>query len=189
MITRCRSSQVAALIAALALTGCGGAAPAAKSAEEEPLPSTSEETLDMIDRSENELRFALGEPVSRALGAPEQPSAYPQPLPGTQPPPPTGAPSPSPPAPPVPPAPIVQAEASKRPAADKDTGASAPSAASTPTNDPCSSACRALASMERATVHLCTLAGSADARCEGARARVQSARARVRAQCPSCAGD
>jgi hypothetical protein len=42
--------------------------------------------------------------------------------------------------------------------------------------------------MERATTHLCSLAGDADTRCEGARGRVKSASARVHAECPACAG-
>lgn len=53
--------------------------------------------------------------------------------------------------------------------------------------DPCATACSALASMERATVHLCGLAGEGDHRCEDARARVRSATDRVRASCPACA--
>jgi hypothetical protein len=53
--------------------------------------------------------------------------------------------------------------------------------------DPCSSACAALASMSRATEHLCGLAGNSDARCEDARTRVRSAEGRVRAACPVCA--
>ena len=53
--------------------------------------------------------------------------------------------------------------------------------------DPCATACTALASMERATMHLCGLAGESDQRCEDARARVKSATGRVRASCPMCA--
>jgi hypothetical protein len=52
---------------------------------------------------------------------------------------------------------------------------------------PCATACRALASMGRATEHLCGLAGESDQRCAGARARVKSATDRVQAQCPGCA--
>jgi hypothetical protein len=53
--------------------------------------------------------------------------------------------------------------------------------------DACSTACSALASMERATLHLCGLAGESDRRCGEARSRVQSATTRVRASCPVCA--
>ena len=55
-------------------------------------------------------------------------------------------------------------------------------------SDPCSTACTALASMERAATHLCGLAGAADNRCTSARERVKNATARVQAACPACAG-
>ncbi|MBK8257650.1 MAG: hypothetical protein IPK82_33890 [Polyangiaceae bacterium] len=51
--------------------------------------------------------------------------------------------------------------------------------------DPCFSACRALASMERAANHLCGLAGESDSMCTNARDRVKNASARVSASC-SC---
>lgn len=52
----------------------------------------------------------------------------------------------------------------------------------------CQSACRALASMERATTHLCSLADQDDdrRRCEDARRRLSEARNRVRAACGAC---
>jgi len=82
-----------------------------------------------------------------------------------------------------------KAPASKTPAdqphtekADKNEEAEAPRQV-----DPCGSACAALASMSRATEHLCGLAGNGDARCEDARARVRTADGRVRAACPACA--
>ena len=49
--------------------------------------------------------------------------------------------------------------------------------------NPCATACRALASMQRATDHLCGLAGDSDARCTGARDRVRGARERVTSSC------
>jgi hypothetical protein len=54
----------------------------------------------------------------------------------------------------------------------------------------CALACRALASMERALVHLCALATSTEdqARCEEARRRLLDARDRVRRACGSCPG-
>jgi outer membrane protein TolC len=57
----------------------------------------------------------------------------------------------------------------------------------------CASACRALASMERATGHLCALAraaGSQDdrSRCDEATAKVLEARVRVRSTCGTCEG-
>lgn len=186
MFTRRRPLSIAALLAALALAACGGAAPPAESPAQEPLPPTPEGTLDILDRSENELRLALGEPVSRAFGAPQKPGPAPDSTPGAQPQVTTEA---SPPPRPPQPSPTTQSGDMKRPARAQDADASAPSASTTRTNEPCSNACRALASMERATEHLCTLAGSADARCGDARSRVQSARARVHAQCPACSGD
>ncbi len=51
------------------------------------------------------------------------------------------------------------------------------------TSDPCLSACRALASMTRATTHLCDLTGDADQRCDNARTRLRSARERVEGSC------
>jgi hypothetical protein len=52
----------------------------------------------------------------------------------------------------------------------------------------CESACRALASMERATTHLCSLADQPDdqRRCDDARQRLLAARTRVRAACGTC---
>jgi len=52
----------------------------------------------------------------------------------------------------------------------------------------CDSACRALASMETATVHLCSLADQPDdqRRCDDARQRLTVARGRVRAACGTC---
>ncbi len=52
----------------------------------------------------------------------------------------------------------------------------------------CEAACRALASMERATSHLCSLAEEPDdqRRCEDARLRLTTARGRVRAACGGC---
>lgn len=52
----------------------------------------------------------------------------------------------------------------------------------------CGSACRALASMERATGHICTLASdeSDRRRCEDAKAKVARARDRIRSSCGTC---
>jgi predicted lipid-binding transport protein (Tim44 family) len=52
----------------------------------------------------------------------------------------------------------------------------------------CESACRALASMDRATTNLCSLADERDdqRRCDDARQRLAAARARVRAACGAC---
>lgn len=52
----------------------------------------------------------------------------------------------------------------------------------------CGSACRALASMERATGHICNLASdeSDRRRCEDAKAKVARARDRIRSSCGTC---
>jgi hypothetical protein len=52
----------------------------------------------------------------------------------------------------------------------------------------CTSACRALGSMERATGHLCDLASDADdrQRCEDAKSVVLKAREKIRGTCRSC---
>ena len=39
--------------------------------------------------------------------------------------------------------------------------------------DPCATACRALASMQRSAAHLCSLAGEGDGRCEDARGTIR----------------
>jgi hypothetical protein len=54
----------------------------------------------------------------------------------------------------------------------------------------CTSACRALASLERATGHLCDLATAIEDRrkCEDAKTRVYLARDKIRASCGSCPG-
>jgi hypothetical protein len=54
----------------------------------------------------------------------------------------------------------------------------------------CTTACRALGSMERATAHLCALASSGDDQgtCQDARSKVLSGRDRVRTSCGECPG-
>lgn len=69
---------------------------------------------------------------------------------------------------------------------DQPTAPKGAADASELATDGCALACRALASMERATDHLCGLAGDADERCTGARGRVERARERVAASCPTC---
>jgi len=53
----------------------------------------------------------------------------------------------------------------------------------------CASACKALASMERATDHLCAAAASEDDRksCADAQKKLASSRERVRSECGECA--
>lgn len=53
-------------------------------------------------------------------------------------------------------------------------------------SSPCETACRALASMNRAMTHICTLAGEDSDSCTNARERVRSATERVRQSCSEC---
>jgi hypothetical protein len=54
----------------------------------------------------------------------------------------------------------------------------------------CTTACRALGSLERATARLCDLAEADEdkQRCEDAKKKLRSARDRVRAACTTCPG-
>lgn len=170
MITCERSSAAPLALLSLVLSACGGSALSGGAYPQEPLPATADGTMDALDRAESDLRLALGGAPSGAPVAPSYAQAPGQPE----------AARPAPPAPP--PSPSVQAEPrDERPS----SVASGPTALS---SDPCANACRALASMARATTHLCSLAGDADARCEGARTRVKNAGARVHAECPACSG-
>lgn len=57
-----------------------------------------------------------------------------------------------------------------------------------PPEDPCATACKALASMTSAASRLCDIAGQGDDRCTNAKTRVQKATSRVHAACPACSG-
>jgi len=173
----CPAARAAVTLAVLALAGCGGAAtpepasPAAagRAAEVASAPPASPDDAAVdLDRAEAELLAALGQPQQSYAQAP---GASPQ----------AGAAQPAQPAPaPAPP------PTSATPSVDGDSPKSA-QRAETSSASPCTTACRALASMERAAEHLCDLSGSDDTRCDSARARVKSATERVYAQCPSCA--
>jgi hypothetical protein len=154
--------------ATVALVGCGSAAPhpeapampaSSMAAAEMSAASSTEEALDAIERAEAELQGALDQRTSAPQFA-EPPGA----------PPPSDAASAKP----------ATGEASTM---KKNVDAQPTSSPA----DPCEIACRALASMERAAVHLCGLSGESDPRCEGALTRVKSASGRVEAQCPRCA--
>jgi len=173
-------SRLLAALAFLALpliaggvTGCGGAMPAgaAKSVSGDGASSVEDATA-AVDHAERALDQLLG-PASTALaqGAAPQAAAPPPP-----PPPPVVAPT-------APPAPSASSEARKLDGDDREAPRQPGGA-----TDACATACSALASMERATTHLCELAGDDDSRCASARARVQRASGRVRAACPVCSG-
>jgi hypothetical protein len=178
MNTRSLTAAATLALLSLVLTACGGSALSGGAYPQEPLPATADGTLEVLDRAENDLRLALGQaPGGSPMTTGDAPTA-----PKASPP----APSPGPPPPPAspPPSPSAQAESSPRDERPSSVAAG-PTALS---SDPCANACRALASMERAATHLCSLAGDTDARCEGARTRVKSASARVHAECPACSG-
>jgi hypothetical protein len=80
-----------------------------------------------------------------------------------------------------------------RVAKDGDRGLAAGAAPVSPQYDsasssPCETACRALASMNRAATHLCNLAGQESESCSNARERLRAATERVRQSCSECAG-
>lgn len=150
----------------------------ASAREEAPLPDTIDGTLARLDSAEAELARVYGpapayayaqppgqESVSQGgLGAPPQQQAQP-----------------------LVPAPTATAA---RPAPQDEARkaeAQAPTDSAAPTDDPCVTACRALASMRRATGHLCDLTGSNDPRCASAQDRVTSAGGRVQQHC-TCGG-
>jgi hypothetical protein len=183
------------LLAALAvpLAACGAApmvaAPAgAKAAEAAPAqagvaaspPKTVDEALAELDRAEGDVTRALG--VGRRFAeAPGRagPSAHGEedkrkerPVPA--------APQP---ASPPPPSATAGGDRAPRDHADEDDHGNAVTLSQA---SPCVTACRALASMERAVEHLCGLAGASDSRCESARTRARTAAERVRSGCPAC---
>lgn len=75
------------------------------------------------------------------------------------------------------------AEERGRPGGD----AAAQSAGMGASSSPCETACRALASMNRAATHICALAGDESDSCTNARERVRAATERVRQSCSECA--
>jgi hypothetical protein len=178
MTTTCSLTALAPLaLLSLVLTACGGSALSGGAYPQE-LPTTADATLEVLDRAENDLRLALGPTPGAAVTGAATTAPRPSPL----------SPSAAPPPPPASPAPSPSATAQPEAAGRDDRPSSVASGPTALSSDPCANACRALASMERATTHLCSLAGDTDARCEGARGRVKSASARVHAECPACSG-
>jgi len=171
MIKHCLRAAALLLLAG-AIASCGGAAVSGAKAPYEEDLATPDAALAALDRAEASLGLALG---ASAPGGYAKPAASGAPM--GQPPPPPVAQADEPRAPPSPrPAPPAQPTASRV----EREGPRTPS-------DPCGAACSALASMERATEHLCGLAGAGNKRCQSARERVKSASSRVQAACPACA--
>ena len=155
----------AILILAGGAASCG-AAPAPGAPRLVESVATPDSALRALDEAEAELARVLGGAPALQMGqavASASPYAAPQ----------QHAPPADPPAQPS--------------AAPRDHQQPGRGAASRPlSSDPCVTACAALASMERAALHLCGLAGAGDDRCQRARDRVKSAGARVSAACPGC---
>ena len=146
------------------VAGCGGAAP-----ERQPATSPAD--------------VPAAAPGAHAAPTTTEPAG-----PGAPPP----APAPAPP-PPPPPAPSAftpeepRDRETRRDAARKDLEKAEKELLDLAASS-CESACRALASMERATTLLCTVADDAgdQRRCEDARRRLVAARTHVRSVCGSC---
>lgn len=196
------AGAMAACLAAVALAGCGGAraippaappadaAPSGMAGSDEGALGSIDEAIAQLERAEGELDQALGRPLDRERSATPRPVAQAEAADEAAPEAPAAAAPAPPPAAPSPPAGVTpkatstgrQAPQAEGAIAARKTEAPAPKPAA-----PCETACRALASMERAAEHLCGLAGDSDVRCDSARRRVQDATARVDAQCPRCA--
>jgi hypothetical protein len=163
--------------AALTAAGCGGAMSGAQTpatspdiaSSSLPPPATVDEALAQLDTAELDVNRSLGypaggdaRPYAEPPGqSPQGEAAQPAPAPAT--------------APPPSPARTSEYENEQK----RETTPAPPP-------DPCTTACRALASMGRAADHLCGLAGAEDPRCGHARERLQLAENRVRQSCPNC---
>lgn len=164
MFTPTRQMGVALLLMVAALSsGCGGSAtqatPFDTNVTSKPPPSNVPEAIAELDQAEAAVDRAIGAPPSaEELKKAEAAQA---------------SPTSSPAAPPTP---------------TEAAGGAAPDRAGAPASaqDPCVTACRALASMGRSVEHVCGLAGEQDPQCTNARERVGRAADRVRAHCPIC---
>ena len=174
-----------ALVAALAglVVHCGGAAQSGPASETTPSKERELETTPAAaPASPASAPGAAGGGAAPANAGPTVPS----PAPGPPPPP------PAPPPPPTiaPPVATPADEPSRRDSlrisarAELDRAVHDLEAAASD----CDAACRALASMDRATSHLCALADQDDdrRRCEDARGKLADARRRVRGACGTC---
>lgn len=162
---------IALAAAATLLAACGASLGGSNNNKTAPTPIPLTDVgsaLAELDRAENEI--SLHVPGQRQDVGMAQPSA--RAAPGEMESPPAPAPAPAPAAPP----------------SEAEPGAAQAPPVALETSDPCFTACRALASMERAASHLCGLTGEEDPRCDGAKVRVRNATERVRAGCPSCSG-
>lgn len=163
---RFRVPACAQLVLVALLCRCGGAAPP---------PATSPSSQPSTVEEENQLEGGQAAPAA----APATPAHTPGPE--------TAPPAPPPPSPSTVPSADQPAEREARRLAARAELDRAEHDLTAAAAD-CDSACRALASMDRATTHLCSLADLPDDRrsCEDARQRLSEARGRVRAACGAC---
>lgn len=181
---RVGSLAFAFVAAVFFVPACGGGPPvagggAAKSpaASEVPVPNTLDEARAQLASAEQNVFGAFGQyKLEQQGGFATPPGAITQtPNPAA----PTTADKP----PPPPPYDHKVPEEQGHPGGD----AVAQSTAMGASSSPCETACRALASMNRAATHICALAGDESDSCTNARERVRAATERVRQSCSECA--
>jgi hypothetical protein len=144
--------QAALVLLACAMTSCGGAAAPAKMVHEEASPDGA---LQALDAAEAQLAMALGG-ATQGGDAPAQPQPAGAPAASSfQPTPRFATPAPT------PPPTVAPAAGASRSLDVKERERDAVRVA----GGACVTACAALASMERAADHLCSLAGATDGRC------------------------
>ena len=163
--------SIALTAAVFLLAACGASLSGSKTTSSTPVPLTDvDSALAELDRAESEI--SLHVPGDRQHVEALQPGAAAPPTAQKRP---------------------AAADSALAPAAPPAEAEASPSAVQPAppvfeASDPCFTACRELASMERAASHLCGLTGEQDPRCDGAKVRVRNATERVRAGCPSCSG-
>lgn len=168
---------------------CGGA-PAVSGANdsripgmaEAPAPANLDEARAQLARAEQNIFGAFGQYKPEAQGGFATPPGTSIQQPTTPPPTATEA---SPPPPPNPDSATAHKESEARAFGAADAAGQQATSAS---SSPCETACRALASMNRAAMHICALAGDESDSCTNARERVRNATERVRQSCSECAG-
>lgn len=206
-VRRARSAWLRHVLLVLVCAGCGSSRPATAPRKETTTPVTPVDADGTHDKKPLPSSTASVPGEIGGDNAPEPPGIPPTSTKsdtGTTtkgtPPPPTTVPTPKPPPPstgskkptvaPEPPSPPVKTLAMRIAEAEADFS-SAQSAFNAAGNE-CASLCKALASMKRATEHLCELTqggNTADQkRCTDAKAKLETAQAKVKATCGGCSG-
>ncbi len=170
---------------------CGGA-PALSGATdsktpamaEAPAPANLDEARAQLAQAEHNVFGAFGQYKPEAQGGFATPPGTSVQQPTT--PPPRATEASAPPPPPNPDSAMTHKESEARAFGGGDVPGQAATGAS---SSPCETACRALASMNRAAMHICALAGDDSDSCTNARERVRNATERVRQSCSECAGN